>query len=92
MPDSPDPDLLDAILADPDDESPWLNLARWLWDNGRGDEAAAVRVFWPTLADSVAVGRTPDSALDVVRRNAARLGRRAREFEEGAVTEPESRG
>jgi uncharacterized protein (TIGR02996 family) len=33
----PDPDLLAAIVADPEDESPWLNLARWFADNGRDD-------------------------------------------------------
>jgi uncharacterized protein (TIGR02996 family) len=45
----PDPDLLTAIVADPNDETRWLNLARWFADNGRDDDAAAVRVFWPAL-------------------------------------------
>ena len=37
--------LLDAIRAGPDDEAGWLALGSWLRDNGRDDEAAAVRVF-----------------------------------------------
>jgi uncharacterized protein (TIGR02996 family) len=52
MPDSPDPELLDAIRADPDDGGRWLNLAKWFQDYRRDDEAVAVRVFWRMLSDS----------------------------------------
>jgi uncharacterized protein (TIGR02996 family) len=81
----PDPDLLVAIRAAPDTESPWLALAGWFRDNGRDDEAAAVRVFWPVMRDSLAAGRTLESVLHLLRRNTTRLGRRAREIEERAV-------
>ena len=58
MPDLPQ--LLAAIRDKPDDGPRWLALASWLWDNGRDngrdDEAAAVRVFWPTLRDNLANG------------------------------------
>jgi uncharacterized protein (TIGR02996 family) len=50
------PQFLAAIRERPDDGPRWLALARWLTDNGRDDEAAAVRVFWPTLRDNLAVG------------------------------------
>ena len=76
-----DPALLAAILADPDDEAAWLALAAWLRDEGRDDEAAAVRVFWPALRNSLGGGRTLDFALEYVRANARRLGREARRFE-----------
>ena len=70
--------LLDAILADAGDESRWLALSRWLWDNGRGDESAAVRVFWPSLRDNVTeVGL--DATLADLTRNATTLGRLARQ-------------
>ena len=82
MPDAPDSDLLDAIRADPDNESSWLNLARWFQDSGRDDEAAAVRVFWPTLRDSLGVRRSIIAVLADVRRNASLLGASAREIEE----------
>jgi hypothetical protein len=45
----PDPDLRAAIVAGPNDGERWLNLARWFAENGRDDEAAVVRVFWPAL-------------------------------------------
>jgi uncharacterized protein (TIGR02996 family) len=82
----PDPALLAAIRADPDDESPWLNLARWFEDFGRDDEAVAVRAFWRTLGDSLHVRRSIDAVLADVRRNASILGTCAREIEERAVS------
>ena len=85
MADSPDADLLDAVLADPDDGDRWLNLARWFQDFGRDDEAAAVRVFWRTLSDSRHSCRSLDAVLDDVRRNAGLLGAYAREIEEQAA-------
>ena len=71
---APERDLLDAIRTDPDSESPWLNLARWFEDNGRDDEAVAVRVFRRTLSDSLAVRCSLETVLDDVRRNAGILG------------------
>jgi uncharacterized protein (TIGR02996 family) len=79
--DGPDPALLAAILADPDDEPRWLALAGWFADHGREDEAAAVRVFWPALRNSLGGGRTLDWLLEYVRANADRLGGQARQFE-----------
>ena len=77
------PDLLAAIRDRPNDEARWLALAGWLRDHGRDDEAAVVRVFWPTLRDTVtACGASVHQSLRKVVRNAARLGRRAREVEE----------
>jgi uncharacterized protein (TIGR02996 family) len=86
-----DPALLAAIAAHPDDEARWLALAAWLRDEGRHDEAAAVRAFWPALRDSLAAGRSLESALGLLRRHAGRLGRRARECEDRVATEPEPR-
>jgi hypothetical protein len=78
MPDLPQ--LLDAIRARPD--AGWLALASWLRDNGRDDEAAAVRVYWPTLRDNVTVsGVSVELTVRELARHAARLGRRAREIE-----------
>ena len=76
MPDLPD--LLSAIRDRPDDEAAWLALASWLWDHGRDDEAAIVRVYWPTLRDNVTVCGV---SLHETLRNVARLARRAREVE-----------
>jgi hypothetical protein len=56
--------------------------ARWFADNGRDDEAVAVRVYWRTLSDSLAVCRSIDAVLDDVRRNASILGACVREIEE----------
>jgi hypothetical protein len=70
--------LLDAIRADPDDGARWLDLASWLWVQGRDDEAIAVRVFWPTLRDNLA-HVSLEATLAGVARNAKRLGRFARE-------------
>jgi hypothetical protein len=45
------PAILDAICDQPDDERYGLTLAGGLCDIGRDNEAAVVRVFWPTLPD-----------------------------------------
>jgi uncharacterized protein (TIGR02996 family) len=82
MPDLPD--LLDAIQADPNSEGRWLALSWWLSDNGRDDEAAAVRVFWPTLRDTVAAGTTVRETMRRVAGNAAKLSRRARRIEQAS--------
>jgi hypothetical protein len=79
----PEPDhaLTAAVAAEPDRESAWLALAAWFRDNGRDEEAAAVRVFWPALRDGLAGGRTLERILEYVRVNAWRLGPQAREWE-----------
>ena len=71
-----------AIRAEPTDGGRWQALAGWLRNTGREDEAAALRVFWPALRDSLLAGRTLDFALEYVRKNAVRLGQRARDFEQ----------
>ncbi len=74
--------ILNALREWPDDEARWLALASWLSDNSRDDEAATVRVFWPTLRDNVLVaGLSVNATLRDVARHAAVLGRRAREVE-----------
>jgi uncharacterized protein (TIGR02996 family) len=82
------PHLLAAIRADPGREAGWLAVAGWLSDNGRNDEAAAVRVFWPTLRDNVTVsGVSVEQTLRDLARHAIRLGKRAREIEGREVRE-----
>jgi uncharacterized protein (TIGR02996 family) len=39
------PALLDAIRSNPDHPACWLTLAGWLRDNGRDDEAEAMRIL-----------------------------------------------
>lgn len=51
------------------------------WDNVRDDEAATVRVFWPVIRDEITGGRSVEDALELVRRYAGLLGKRAREVE-----------
>jgi hypothetical protein len=76
------PQLLDTLHDRPDDGPRWLALAAWLWDNKRDNEAAAVRVFWPTLRDDVTVsGVSVELTLRELARHAVKLGRRAREIE-----------
>jgi hypothetical protein len=75
------PALINALHENPADESRWLALSRWMPDNGRDDEAAAVRVFWPTLRDNVRSGASPGRTLRELARCAGRSGRRAREIE-----------
>ena len=41
-----------------------------------------MRVYWPVMRDSLAVGRSLESVLELIRKGAARLGRQAREIEE----------
>jgi hypothetical protein len=71
------PAVPDAIRERPDDGPRWLALAGWLLDNGRGDEAVAVRVYWPVLRDNLARASL-ESTLEDVARHARLLGRRAR--------------
>lgn len=80
------PDLLSvlkAIRERPDDGARWLALSSWLWENGRDDEAAAVRAFWPTLSDNVVQFRVSvEETLQQVTQHSKLLGRRAREIQE----------
>jgi uncharacterized protein (TIGR02996 family) len=81
----PDADLLAAIRDDPDDGARWLALAEWFRDHRRDDEAAAVRVFWRTLRESLDARRSIDLVLADLRQNAGILGACAREIEERAI-------
>jgi uncharacterized protein (TIGR02996 family) len=84
------PQLLDAIREQPDDGPRWLALAGWLGDEGRDDEAAAVRVFWPTLRDDVLKSRVSlDRTLANLKESAAILGSAARKIEERRHEPPE---
>src|SRR5262245_31064128 len=75
--------ILETIRQRPDSGPDWLALAAWLTDEGRDDEAAVVRVFWPTLRDNLTVaGVSLGATLRDVARHARRLGQRAREIEE----------
>ena len=86
MPDLPA--LLEAIRANPDDGARWLAVAAWLWDNGRDDETAAVRAFWPALRDTVVeAGVSLDETLRQVAWHSKMLARRAREMGSRAARE-----
>jgi hypothetical protein len=80
--------ILDSIRRNPDDAARWLALAGWLFDNGRDDEAVAVRVFYPVLVENLERGATVEDTLAIVRRNAGRLARRARLLDERAISQP----
>jgi hypothetical protein len=80
--------ILQAVRCKPGDPACWLAVAGSLADNGRDDEAAAVRVFYPVLRDSLDRGASLEGTLDIVRRNAARLARRARLLDEESVCRP----
>jgi hypothetical protein len=76
------PILLDSVRGNPDDKSRWLALSWWLWTNGREDEAAVVRVFWPKLRDHMTqAGWSLEATLADVAGNAKELGDAAREIE-----------
>jgi hypothetical protein len=75
------PAIIDAIREGPADEACWLALSSWFWDNGRDDEADAVRVFWPVLRDNVEAGVTVEETLRQLKQHAATLGIRARRVE-----------
>jgi uncharacterized protein (TIGR02996 family) len=49
--------LAAAILADPDDDAPWLVYADWLQEAGRDAEATAVRAHLPALRTAVRNGK-----------------------------------
>jgi ABC-type arginine/histidine transport system permease subunit len=54
-----------------------------LWDNGKDDEAFAVRVLWLTLRDNLACASLAATLADVAR-NAKLLAKVAREMERRA--------
>ena len=83
------PALWDALRENPADESRWLALSRHLRDEGRDDEAVAVRVFWPTLRDTVTTGVSLDMTLADLTRHAKVLGDVAREIEERRQRPPD---
>src|SRR5206468_10472908 len=69
------------------DGAPWQALAQWYADNGREDEALAVRVFWPTLRDNLTFASLEATLADAVR-NSKMLAELAREVERRAREEP----
>jgi uncharacterized protein (TIGR02996 family) len=78
--------LLDALRERPEDGDRWLDLAAWLEDHGREDEAAAVRVYWPVFRDNVTVAGVPlGLTLRQVARQAGTLGPEARRIEENLL-------
>jgi hypothetical protein len=85
MPDLPT--VLATIRARADEQAGWLALAAWLWDNGREDEAAAVRVYWPTLRDNIDAGVSVEHTLRELARHSGKLGRKAREIKGRAARE-----
>jgi hypothetical protein len=78
MPDLPA--ILDALREKPADGPRWLVLAGWVFDNGRDDEAVAVRVYWPVLRDNLARASLESTLADVARHSRL-LGQREREVE-----------
>jgi hypothetical protein len=73
-------EILNSVRERPDDGRRWFDLASWLWDNGRDDEAVAVRVLWPTLRDNLAHVSLEATLAEVVR-NAKRFAKLARNIE-----------
>jgi hypothetical protein len=74
--------ILDRIRAESYSPASWLALACWLADNGRDDEAAAVRGFWLELRECLGDGETVETALDVLPKIAPRLAPQVRTAEE----------
>ena len=64
-------DLVAAALADPNAAAGWQALAASLFDNGRDGEAAAVRVFWPTIGDGPSCGQVAGETPRFDRRSLA---------------------
>jgi hypothetical protein len=75
------PDVLSAIRNLPDDDKPWQALEGWLTDNGEYDVAAAVRMFWCVLLDSMEEGKDVADGLAFFRKHARLLARYARKIE-----------
>jgi len=77
----------DRIRESPGDRAGWLALADWLAEQGRDDEAVAVRVLWRTLRDNLSCASLDDTLADVAR-NAGVLGAIAREKQRQADETP----
>jgi hypothetical protein len=60
------------------DEWAWVRLTGWLGTNGHNDEAEAIQVFWPVIADSVRSGRPLIDVMGLVLRHAPAIIRLAR--------------
>ena len=73
--------VLAPIKANPHDELAWLALAAHYRENGRADEAAAVRVFWRAIREDMVERGSLDAVLRDVETHATTLGRIAREIE-----------
>jgi uncharacterized protein (TIGR02996 family) len=78
MPDLPA--LLDAIRESPDDRARWLALAAWYAEQGRTDEADAVRVLWPTFRENLSLVAL-DQILASLTESAPVFGSIARQLE-----------
>ena len=65
----------------------WEALSTWLEDNGRDDEAAAVRILWRMLRANLACASLENRLADVAR-NASVLGAIARDKQRQADETP----
>jgi uncharacterized protein (TIGR02996 family) len=74
--------VLAAIRSDPNDGAAWLVLSEWYAEQGRYDEADAVRVFWPMMRESLETA-TLDAVLGELASAAKLLGGIARHVEVG---------
>ena len=72
--------LVEAIRENPDDGPRWLALAAWYADQGRADEADAVRILWPTFRDNLS-GRPLGHVLASLAESAPVFGSIARQIE-----------
>lgn len=79
--------ILDAIQDDPDDAHHWIALVCWLSDQGKDDDANAVRLLWPTLRDNLRFA-TLEATLADLARNAKVLAAIARKMERQADETP----
>jgi hypothetical protein len=75
------PAVLGAVQTNPDDERAWAKLTGWLNDNGNSDEAEAVRVFWPTIADTIRGGMPFGQAMQLLAKHAPGLAKLSRRLE-----------
>jgi alkyl sulfatase BDS1-like metallo-beta-lactamase superfamily hydrolase len=69
--------LVRRVIANPNDESAWLVLARELADDGHDREAVVVRVYWFRLAKALQDGQPLDSIMAGMRNNFRTLHRAA---------------
>ena len=75
------------VRLDPEYDSNWTALSNWLKDKGKDDEAAAVRMFYLAIRDSMAEGMPLESAMELVSRHAGNLARLAGTIERQSLTE-----